>query len=77
MHLPIFPHSRLIQTTRLLETLEYPILDQEDLEVPMVVELDPQDIEFPVAELDMLEDMEVLLVLDQTDMEAQQKDMES
>ena len=47
------------------------------MEVPMVVELDLQDIEFPVAELDMLEDMEVLLVLDQTDMEAQQKDMES
>ena len=47
------------------------------MEVPMVVELDPQDIEFPVAELDMLEDMEVLLVLDQTDMEAQQKDMAS
>ena len=51
----------------------FPILDQEDMEVPLVVVLDPQDID----PLDMLEDMKVLLVLDQNGMESLLKDMEA
>ena len=43
------------------------------MEVPLVVVLDPQDID----PLDMLEDMKVLLVLDQNGMESQLKDMEA
>ena len=51
----------------------FPILDQEDMEVPLLVVLDPQDID----PLHMLEDMKVLLVLDQNGMESQLKDMEA
>ena len=51
----------------------FPILDQEDMEVPLVVVLDPQDID----PLDMLEDMKVLLVLDRNGMESLLKDMEA
>ena len=51
----------------------FPILDQEDMEVPLVVVLDPQDID----PQHMLEDMKVLLVLDQNGMESQLKDMEA
>ena len=51
----------------------FPILDREDMEVPLVVVLDPQDID----PLHMLEDMKVLLVLDRNGMESQLKDMEA
>ena len=51
----------------------FPILDQEDMVVPLVVVLDPQDID----PLDMLEDMKVLLVLDRNGMESLLKDMEA
>ena len=51
----------------------FPILDREDMEVPLVVVLDPQDID----PLDMLEDMKVLLVLDRNGMESLLKDMEA
>ena len=51
----------------------FPILDQEDMEVPLLVVLDPHDID----PLHMLEDMKVLLVLDQNGMESQLKDMEA